>query len=313
MSTLDVALDAKRFITMREVETKINQLMDNYPALQSGETFVWGVPRGGVPVALAIATAGNAILARHPDEATIIVDDIYDSGRTEARYKRAYPDTPFLPLFDKRLLAYAGQWLVMPWEVTDNPGGEEVSAEDAVVRLLQYIGEDPAREGLRETPARVVRAWAEWCSGYKQDPAVLLKSFADGATDEMVIVHNIPVVSKCEHHLADIVGTAHVGYIPNGRIVGLSKLPRLVEVFARRLQVQERLTYQIADALSQHPDLNPVGVGVLVRAEHRCISSRGVRIHGSVTTTSAMRGALLEKPEARAEFLALCRDAERSA
>lgn len=177
--------------------------------------------------------------------------------------------------------------------------------------LLERLGEDPDREGLRETPDRVAKAWLDWTAGYGADPGALLKTFADGAQgcDEMVIVHNVPIVSKCEHHLADITGIAHIGYIPNGRVVGLSKLVRLAEVFSRRLQVQERLTNQIADALDTH--LAPTGVGVLVRAHHACMSSRGVRVHGSVTTTSAMRGALRNEPAARAEFLALCQMAEK--
>jgi len=184
---------------------------------------------------------------------------------------------------------------------------------EAYVRgLLEHIGEDPDREGLRDTPKRVIKAWTEWAIGYEQDPAEVLKTFKDGAEDydELVIVHNIPVISKCEHHLADIIGHAHVGYIPNGKIVGLSKLARLVEIYARRLTVQERMTKLIADALVKH--LEPVGVGVLVRASHACMSTRGVRIHGSVTTTSAMRGVLLEEDSARKEFMDLCMMAERT-
>jgi len=188
---------------------------------------------------------------------------------------------------------------------------DSTSAEERVIQaLLELIGEDPTREGLRETPRRVVKAWKEWAQGYTINPATVLKTFEDGAErcDELVIVHNIPVISKCEHHLADIVGIAHVGYIPDGKIVGLSKLARLTDLYARRLQVQERLTSQIADALDFH--LAPKGVGVIVRASHACMSSRGVKIHGSVTTTSAMRGVLRTKPEARAEFLQLCAAAE---
>jgi GTP cyclohydrolase I len=187
-----------------------------------------------------------------------------------------------------------------------------MEGEGIIRALLTAIGENPDREGLRETPARVLKAWTEWSEGYRIDPADILKVFEDGAenVDEMVIVHGIPIVSKCEHHLADIVGVAHIGYIPNGRIVGLSKLARLAEVFSRRLQVQERLTNQIADALDEN--LRPLGVGVLVRAAHHCMSTRGVRIHGAATTTSAMRGALRLDPAARAEFLSLCAQAERA-
>ncbi len=181
--------------------------------------------------------------------------------------------------------------------------------EDMIRELLSYIGEDPDREGLRDTPARFLKAWKEWASGYGQDPKDVLKVFEDGGEtyDEMVVVHNIPIVSKCEHHLADIIGMAHVGYIPDGKIVGLSKIPRLVEIYSRRLQVQERLTDQIATAMWE--GLKPLGVGVTIQAAHHCMSTRGVKIHGSVTSTSSMRGVFKSKPEARQEFLQLCRDA----
>ncbi len=183
---------------------------------------------------------------------------------------------------------------------------------ELVEGLLRFIGEDPSREGLRETPARFLKAWLAWSEGYRINPADVLKTFEDGAEnyDQMVVVHNIPVVSKCEHHLADIIGIAHVGYIPDGRIVGLSKLSRITEVFARRLQVQERLTNEIADALWEH--LKPKGVGVIIRARHACMSTRGVKIHGSVTSTSAMLGALRDWTSgAREEFMQLCSAAER--
>jgi GTP cyclohydrolase IA len=231
----------------------------------------------------------------------VVIDDLIDSGRTSQRYTK-----PFYALFNKQREEGLG-WLTFPWEVTE---GGDTSGEDIVVRLLQYIGEDPEREGLKDTPQRVLKAWKEWAVGYDMDPGQVLKTFEDGAdgVDEMVVVHNIPVISKCEHHLADITGIAHVGYIPNGRIVGLSKLARLVDVFARRLQVQERMTNQIAESLHEH--LNPIGIGVVIRASHACMSTRGVKVHGSTTTTSAMRGALRNDQSARAEFLSLCRAAE---
>lgn len=178
--------------------------------------------------------------------------------------------------------------------------------EEAVRFILSYIGEDEGREGLRETPARVVKAWAEWFSGYSQDPAGMLKSFEDGAEqcgDELVIVEAIDFYSHCEHHMAPFFGKAWVGYIPQKRIVGLSKLARLVDVYARRLQVQERLTNQIADTIEA--ELDPLGVGVVMRATHFCMCSRGVQKQGSTTMTSALRGVLRTKPEARSEFLSL--------
>lgn len=179
--------------------------------------------------------------------------------------------------------------------------------EYATVDLLNQICPDADREGLRDTPERVAKAWAEWCGGYAIDPMALLKTFEDGAdgVDEMVVVRNIPFYSHCEHHLAPFFGTATVAYIPAARIVGLSKINRLVDAFARRLQVQERLTNQVADAL--WTGLKPLGVGVVLSARHFCIESRGVTQQGSSTITSALRGVLKDKPEARAEFLALAK------
>lgn len=179
-----------------------------------------------------------------------------------------------------------------------------------IQQMLQHLDPDPNREGLRETPQRVADAWAEWCGGYAVDPASLLKTFDDGAQsyDSLVIVHNVPVFSHCEHHLAEIAGIAHVGYLPNGKIVGLSKLARVVDAYARRLQVQERLTQQIATCI--HNTLEARATGVLIRARHGCMSTRGTRAHSSVTTTSCMLGLMRVAGELRAEFMALCAAAE---
>jgi GTP cyclohydrolase I len=183
---------------------------------------------------------------------------------------------------------------------------EQEWADTQIVRnLLRLVGEDPQREGLSETPARVIKAWRHWCSGYAMDASELLKVFEDGAEgyDEMVTVKDIPIYSKCEHHLADIFGTCTISYIPNGKIVGLSKLSRLADMFARRLQVQERMTSQIANALEEH--LQPKGVGVVIKARHMCMESRGICQQGHHTVTTALRGAMREEPETRAEFLRL--------
>lgn len=188
----------------------------------------------------------------------------------------------------------------------DAQGGK--GAGEGLIRgLLKEIGEDPDREGLIETPARVMKAWKHWCQGYHQDPKSVLKTFEDGAqgADEMVVVKSIELYSHCEHHMAPFFGVAHVAYIPSKRIVGLSKLARLVDIYSQRLQVQERLTNQIADAINE--GLDPLGVGVVIEAKHFCMCSRGVNKQGSTTITSALRGALKEKPEARAEFLAFIR------
>lgn len=177
---------------------------------------------------------------------------------------------------------------------------------DATFSLLKAIGEDTEREGLTETPARVAKAWSVWCEGYSQDVNDHIKVFEETDSDEMVVVKDIPIYSKCEHHLADIFGTATIGYIPNGRVIGLSKLSRVTNVFARRLQVQERLTRQIADALYKSA-LAPRGVGVVIKARHMCMESRGIRQQGHHTVTCATLGVFRNEPETRAEFLAFAR------
>jgi GTP cyclohydrolase I len=233
------------------------------------------------------------------EEADVIVDDIVDSGKTRAKY----PQKQFAALYGRFPVnntiigEYLPNWLVFPWETMDS------SAEDIGIRLLQYIGEDPTREGLRDTPKRFLKAWREWTSGYAKDPVAELKTeFVDGSEgyDEMVMIDPIPFDSFCEHHLAIIRGFVHLAYIPDGKIAGLSKFCRLVEVFARRLQVQERMTVQIAQTIQDV--LTPLGCGVVIRAEHTCMSSRGARVFGAVTTTTALRG-VFKKPEVRAEFL----------
>ncbi|ARB06137.1 GTP cyclohydrolase [Dinoroseobacter phage vB_DshS-R5C] len=177
---------------------------------------------------------------------------------------------------------------------------------DIIRAMLREIGEDE-REGLAETPARVVKAWNTWFGGYGRDPVEVLKVFEDGAegVDEMVIEVDIPFYTHCEHHMAPFFGLASVAYVPNGKVLGLSKMNRLVDLFARRLQVQERLTNQIADALEEN--LKPKGVGVLLRARHMCVESRGVQHRGCSTTTSALRGAIKDEPDARMEFLTLAK------
>lgn len=178
-------------------------------------------------------------------------------------------------------------------------------AEAAIREFLYAIGEDPDREGLLETPSRVARACEEIFSGMHEDPSShLLKQFHEGHHEEMVIIRDIPFTSMCEHHLLPFNGRAHVAYIPRkGRITGLSKIARCVEGFARRPQVQERMTSQIADAIMQ--SLEPLGTFVVVEAEHMCMTARGIKKPGSLTITSAVRGSFKEDEKTRAEALAL--------
>jgi GTP cyclohydrolase I len=185
------------------------------------------------------------------------------------------------------------------------PRVDHARAEAAVRELLIAVGEDPDRPGLKDTPGRVARAYAETFAGLWQDPADILATTFDEDHDEMVLVKDIPMYSTCEHHLVPFHGVAHIGYIPgeDGRVTGLSKLARLVEVYARRPQVQERMTSQIADALADV--LKPRGVLVVIEAEHLCMAMRGIRKPGSSTVTSAVRGIFRDNPATRSEAMSL--------
>jgi GTP cyclohydrolase I len=178
-------------------------------------------------------------------------------------------------------------------------------AEEAVRTLLLWVGEDPAREGLRGTPGRVARALEDWCSGYKEDPVDFLRRTfeeVDGY-DEMIVLRDISFESHCEHHMAPIIGKAHVGYLPDRKVVGISKLARVVEAFARRLQVQESMTAQIAHCIQDV--LRPKGVGVIIEGEHQCMTTRGVHKHGVSMITSQLLGQFRSDPRTRAEFLSI--------
>jgi GTP cyclohydrolase I len=176
-------------------------------------------------------------------------------------------------------------------------------AEQAVTTLIRWAGDEPDRAGLIDTPARVARAYEQWFTGYDQDPDELLqRTFEEIAGyDEMVLLRDIRFISHCEHHMAPIIGCAHIGYLPRNRVVGISKLARLVEVYAKRLQIQERMTAEIANTLNRV--LMPQGVAVVVEGAHGCMTSRGVHQSASTMVTSRMLGAFRDRPETRLEFL----------
>jgi GTP cyclohydrolase I len=183
------------------------------------------------------------------------------------------------------------------------PSREE--AEEAIATLLRWAGDDPTREGLRDTPARVARAFEEWFAGYNEDPEEYLKRTfeeVDGY-DEMIVLRDIRFESHCEHHLAPIIGKAHVGYLPTNRVVGISKLARVVESYARRLQVQEKMNAQIANTIQRI--LEPKGVAVVIEAQHQCMTTRGVHKPGVTMVTSTMLGAFRKDPLTRREFLTI--------
>lgn len=273
------------------------------PGVPPGARTVYGVPRGGWPVALLLREqmVGRLDLVGSATAADVIVDDVRDSGRTEARY--AGLGKPFLTLVDKREEPWRNRWVVFPWEADD----AERDLEDHAARLLEGLGADLNADGLKDTPARMVRALRDLTTGYQIEPKLLLERVFEESYDELVIVRRVPFWSLCEHHVLPFHGHATVGYLPNqatGKVVGLSKLARVVEARARRLQVQERLTREIAADVEAA--LKPRAVGVVVEAVHLCMAARGAGVEAPMVT-SVMLGALRENAAARAEFLALAR------
>jgi len=181
---------------------------------------------------------------------------------------------------------------------------KNIEFENAVKAMMQHVGEDPSREGLLDTPKRVKKAYEFIYGGYKEDPKKILESaLFTSSNDEMVLIKDIEFYSTCEHHLLPIIGRVHVAYIPDGKVVGLSKIPRVVNVFARRMQIQEQLTEQIADAIME--TIKPKGVAVVIQARHMCMEMRGVEKINSTTTSSALRGLFKKDEKTRGEFFSL--------
>ncbi len=296
--TRELALVASRQITNKTVPTWTEG---------RGILYCYPVPNGGIPAALLVVDCFNSShrdvhleLHHNPRVCDFIIDDIVDSGKTREELRQEHPHLPFMALVDK--LGYHKDWLhrwvVFPWEHMAKIDGPQ----DNIRRLLQFIGEDVDREGLKETPARVVRSYAELFAGYKQDPKDVMKFFEDGLTDEMVILRDIPMASTCEHHMLPFLGQAHIAYIPDKRIIGVSKLARLLDIYARRLQVQERLCQQVTQALDEH--LHPKGSACVIEATHLCLQCRGASKSGAKMVTSSLTG-VFRQPEVRGEFLRL--------
>lgn len=287
-------------VTWQELAIEADRIAETWRGKVSA---VYGIPTGGVPLALLVAERLAVPVANewHIGEATLVVDDLIDTGRTMSKYQgSSYIDAafrkPYSPVRFAPKARVVDDWLWFPWE------HDEGDPEDAIVRILQFIKEDPTRDGLIETPRRVVKAYREMTVGYDADIASILGVTFDVDCDEMVVVKDIPFSSLCEHHMLPFTGTATVGYIPGKQVVGLSKIARLVDAYSKRLQVQERLTEQIADAMVEY--LKPKGVGVIINGHHSCMTLRGVGKAGTMHT-SALRGVMKSKPEARAEFLNL--------
>jgi len=271
-----------KIIGWSEIYKRLKEITEEYPNAK-----FYGVPRGGVVVAGLTGNPTNNI-----EEADVIIDDLIDSGKTMERYQKY--DKPFVALIDKRK-DNDTSWLVFPWETKEQDTNETV--EDNVTRLLQYFGEDVNREGLRETPKRFVKFFREFLN----PPQWNCTSFEGEGYDEMIVQTGIPFHSLCEHHIAPFFGTGTIAYIPNKRIVGLSKLARTLETFARRLQNQERITTQVAEFLWN--ELEPKGVAVQLTAKHMCMEMRGVKKHDTHTTTTKLLGVFKDDQNVRNEFL----------
>ncbi len=270
--------------------------------IDGGQVNAYGIPRGGIPAAQAVKWGWRNIprrasfnLVETPQEANVYIDDIIDSGATRAQFA----DNPFYALVNKQKESGLG-WVEFPWERMTLEAGPE----ENIRRIIEYIGDDPDREGLLETPGRVVKSYAELFVGYDQEPSEVIKTFEDGACDEMVIVRGVEFMSFCEHHMLPFIGTAHIAYVPDEKVIGVSKLVRLLEIYARRLQIQERLCQQVTAALDQY--LEPLGSACVLTAKHLCMSGRGVGKQHSEMVTSSLTGVFREKGNgARQEFLSV--------
>ena len=293
----------KKYITWSEVFERILQ-----SGIDEKGKVVYGVPKGGM---IVTAFLKWATATATPELADVILDDIYDSGKTARKYMSKYPDKEFHALFDKRT-EVIDNWLVFPWE-KDHPAGEE-TIEGNITRQLQYIGENPTRPGLVDTPHRVVKMWEEVFRGYdpeKKPKVSIFKNGLDGIVYDQMIIDTGDFYSHCEHHMVPFFGKYWFGYIPSsvGGIIGLSKVARLVDYHAARLQIQERLVQDIVEDIWKELSngfTTPLGMGLVMEAEHLCKTMRGARKKGFMTTTK-LKGIFLDEPMVRNEFLSRCK------
>lgn len=299
---------------VQEFKTDCQKLAENIHLLKRSYKAIHGIPQGGTAIALELGHLLNLPIIQENQlnnwkaEHVLIVDDLVDSGATISRYKghdtaclhiKTHTPQDKWPTF---WVSKLSEWITYWWEAT-----EEKSIRDNVTRILQFIGEDPTREGLVKTPDRVVKSWGEIFGGYKIDPASVFTTFEADGYNELVLLKSIEFFSTCEHHMLSFGGRAHIGYIANGRIVGISKLARLLDIYARRLQIQERIGQQVTKAIMKY--LKPAGAACIIEAEHLCMRCRGVEKQNSVMVTSSLTGRFLEDTDAgraaRAELMGL--------
>lgn len=280
----------KRFLSWKEVYDLLDEIKRTYHP----DAKYYGIPRGGQIVA---GLLGNAVDT--PEEADVIVDDILNSGKTADIYKQKY-GKPVVILFDKRAQKTT-EWIVFPWEINDT----HVDHQAIITRMIEVIGDDPNREGVKDTPKRVIKSWTHLFSGYKTDPKTLITTFEKGTYSQMIVLKDCEMYSTCEHHIQPFFGKIHIAYIPNEKVIGISKLARIAECFSRRLQIQERIGDQITEFIMEA--LEPKGVGCVIEAKHFCMMARGIEKQNSYMITSSLRGVFLERPEVKDEFLSFVR------
>ena len=275
-------------------------------------TSLYGVPRGGIVVALALSKALGIPLSEKPfsfgkEEKNLfclVVDDLVDSGETRLRYSDHDFAVLHLKEEAKSLPTYYAskekqrEWIEYFWE-----RGEEGGFEENIARILQAIGEDTNRQGLINTPERYVKTIKYLTKGYKEKPEDILTVFDSESYDQIVLLKDIEIYSLCEHHLLPFWGQAHVAYIPDKKLIGISKLARLVDIYARRLQIQERIGDQVTNDLMNY--LQPIGAACIIEASHLCMRMRGIQKQNSVMVTSSLKGAFLKKQSAREELMRL--------
>jgi len=269
--------------------------------IDSGKKYseIWPVPMGGYPVAVVLSNILQIPISNYLKSHSLIVDDIIDSGKTLSNYDNDKAVLLVKNNKENEVTYYAEKiegWIKFPWE-------KENDIEDTVIRQIEFIGENPNREGLKETPERVRKSWQKLYGGYNEDPKKLLKVFDKETYNQMVLLKDIEFYSTCEHHMLPFFGKAHIAYIPKDKVLGVSKLARLLEVFSRRLQIQERIGEQITCFIME--SLNAKGAGCILEAQHFCMTSRGVEKQKSKMVTSSLKGVFLEKKEARTEFIGL--------
>ena len=262
---------------------------------------LYGVPRGGIPAALLASQIFawhkvRSVLTETCSDCDLVIDDIIDTGKTRDKYE----DEFFYALVDKTTEQDKDiGWVVFPWE---RMGNEGEGPTENVRRLIEFIGEDPKREGLKNTPERVIKSYQKLYGGYQQKLEDFDTTFKSDC-DQMVLLKDIEFYSTCEHHMLPFYGKAHIAYIPNEKIIGISKLARILEMFARRLQIQERLCDEVTQAIERL--IKPLGAACILEAQHFCMTSRGVEKQNSIMTTSSLTGVLRTDARARSEFMSM--------